>query len=389
MELGSIRIPKEYITSVIQNTDNNRVVLQHYERLAGEFSDVHDVVSSKFTRMSDCNSFWELDVYDARKIKDFIRTNLCKDKFCSNCKKVKQASRMARFMPYIEQHKEDGLYQLVLTVPNVPGCLLRPTINRMFKAFARLMEYFKCKKKIRGLDFEQYDYLGAIRSLEVTYGNKGFHPHIHALICMRGFQGEKEHENKYSVDHFGNRQKRLFSSLEIAIQKIWYLLMNGQRVTLKAINDLSEGYSCMMDKFKDEDFLELFKYMTKAKEEDDSVFTYRNFKFLYFHLENVRQIQGYGCFFRIKDEDMEDEVDELYDVLIRSLGESRKSLEKPSDLLFDGEYTLISRKKVYQYLRNMKNDEVVRKEKLGRISPDRESDMDKKNTFGMKADKKL
>jgi plasmid rolling circle replication initiator protein Rep len=353
LNIDSIRVPKEYITSVMQNIENNRVVLDYYHRLAEEFQDLSSVVSSKFGRMSDCNSFWELDVYDVARIKDFIRTNLCKDKFCSNCKKVKQASRMARFMPYIEQHKQYGLYQLVLTVPNVPGCLLRPTIDRMFKSFARLIEYFKGKKKIRGLDFERYGYLGAIRSLEVTYGSKGFHPHIHALICMTGDQGEKAIENKYSIDHFGNRQKRLFSFLEVLIQKIWYLLMNGQRVTLKAINDLPEGYSCMMDKFKEEDFLELFKYMTKAKEEDNSVFTYRNFKFLYFHLENVRQIQGYGCFFRIKDEDMEEEVDELYNALIQSLGESRKSVERPSDLLFDGEYTLISRKKVYQYLRRL------------------------------------
>ena len=75
-----------------------------------------------------------MDHYQEQKIKDFKRTNLCKDKFCNNCKKVKQASRMARFIPYLEQYKSD-LFLLTLTVPNVLGNELRPMIKTIFKAY--------------------------------------------------------------------------------------------------------------------------------------------------------------------------------------------------------------------------------------------------------------
>src|SRR5690606_10478932 len=129
----------------------------------------------------DCNRFWNIDRYDIQKVKDFIRTNLCRDKFCNNCKKVKQAERMARFMPEIQKYKKYNMSQLVLTVPNVPGGDLHTMIQKMFKAFARLIEYFKGKKNIRGLDFSWLGYQGAIRSLEVTY-KQDYHPHLHVLL---------------------------------------------------------------------------------------------------------------------------------------------------------------------------------------------------------------
>ena len=33
------------------------------------------------------------------------------------------------------------------------------------------------------------------------------------------------------------------------------------------------GYSCTIDKFDEDDFLELFKYMTKSTSEDNSILT--------------------------------------------------------------------------------------------------------------------
>jgi len=88
--------------------------------------------------------------------------------------------------------------------------------------------------------------------------------------------------------------------------------------------------------------------------------TYENFKTLYFSLKSVRQIQGYGCFFRIKDTDVDDTVDSLYDDIItklRSVEEPKKQVQTPEELISDHDYILISRKKIYKHIREIDDKE--------------------------------
>lgn len=317
--------------------------------------------------MKECNKFWELDKYRLSKVKDYKKTNLCKDKFCNNCKKVKQASRAGKFIPLLRPYA-DKMYLLTLTVPNVTGDKLGETIDTMFQKFARLIEYLKGKKKIRGIDFESWGYEGAIRSLEVTYKKikhgRGYrytyHPHIHALMVLDGDYSKQEYENVFSKDFLGKKELRKFSYQEILIQGIWRLLNEGKRVTLKAIQELDRGYSCRLDKSGENDYMEIFKYMTKATSEDDTGMEYPQFKDLYYALLNKRQIQGYGCFFGLKDDDevSPEAVDEIYNSIIEELRQKEspvKVLETPQDLLADKEYTLISRKKIYKHLKNIKD----------------------------------
>lgn len=306
--------------------------------------------------MIECNQFWYLDVYHKQKIKDFKSTNLCGDKFCSNCKKVKQASRMGKFIPLIEPYREQ-LYQMVLTVPNVQGNALDGMIKEMFESYYRLNRIIKGEKKIRGIDFVKYGYQGSIRSLEITYREDSYHPHIHALIALKGKIGVKNNENVFSQDFLGRRSKRLFSDLEILIQKIWKLLITGVKVTKFNIDNLDIGFSCMMDKSKDDDFQEIFKYMCKGEAEDHSIMTYENFLVLYKVLFKVRQIQGYGVFYNIDDdtEDFKKQVDEVYDKFIDNLKQKESpvgTLERPSELIknFD-DFIIITRKRVFKYLK--------------------------------------
>ena len=90
---------------IINNNEYNKLILDHYSRLAGENPDVD--FSSNIENLENCNKFWVMDHYREQKIKDFKRTNLCKDKFCNNCKLVKQASRLAKFIPLIEDIAKD------------------------------------------------------------------------------------------------------------------------------------------------------------------------------------------------------------------------------------------------------------------------------------------
>lgn len=358
-EYSHINVDKPFIKNIVKNLRFNEMIGKYYEKLIDEFEyDGSNTLSNKLERLQSCNQFWEIDKYKLSKVKDFKKTNLCKDKFCNNCKKVKQASRMARFMPEIEKYKNKNMSQMVLTVPNVTGEELKNTIKNIFKSFTTLIEYLKGKKKIRGFDFDSLGYLGAIRSLEITYEHNEYHPHLHVLLVHEGDLGLKEHINTYSYNKFNRDEIRRFSELEITIQKIWFLLITGKGVTGKKIRELDLGYSCMIDKFNEGDYLELFKYMTKSDgDEQGSIMTYDNFKTLYFALLGVRQIQGYGVLYRIKDdESILEDVEEKYQAIIDGLRQKESPVEvseAPQDLLKDSEYTLISRKKVYSYLRQL------------------------------------
>lgn len=364
MDLKNLEIDKDHLKKVINNIEFNKHIEGHYYRLFKEVKD--DILQNKMERLKHCNDFWILDKYEISKVKDFKKTNLCKDKFCNNCKKVKQATRMAKFIPLLRPYSKD-MFQLTLTVPNVKGEKLDDTIQRLFKSFTRLTEYLKGKKKVKGIDFTKFNYQGAIRSLEITVpGRDEFHPHLHALMVLPKYIGILKHRNTFSIDHTGKREERLFSDEEILIQRIWYLLNNKIRVTKENIDNIAkiapkkykDGYSCRLDKFQESDFIELFKYMTKSTTEDDKPLSYWHFKTLYFALHGKRQIQGYGCFYNVKDDDEVDpeEVEKAYNQIIKELQEKEKPrevYETPRDLNEDTEYLLISRKKIHKHLKKI------------------------------------
>lgn len=354
-DFQEIHIQKEHLLEVINHKEYNKIIIKYYEKLFKEYPKVN--FASSIDNLENCNSYWILDYYKEQKVKDFKKTNLCKDKFCNNCKKVKQASRLAKFMPVIEEMKKSKyLYHLVLTVPNCNGTDLKPTIQQIFNNFYTLNRYLKLEKKIKGLDFSQYGYSGAIRSLEVTFKSKEYHPHLHCIIAL----DKPLNDNRYIANTYSRSRKngyRKFTEFEVLIQKIWYLLNNGQRVTKKAIDSLELGYSCTIDSIDESAVYEVFKYMTKTNDENNNILTYNNFKDLYFGLYRVRQIQGYGCFYNIKDDDsLVDQVDDYYDILINILKAKENPLEvceAPEDLLMDNENIIISRKKIFNYIRNL------------------------------------
>lgn len=358
MKLKNYAITNDYIKKVSKNIDYNKVITKYYNQFADEVTDDLPQLYNRYIRNADdvaeCNSLWFLDKYELQKIKNFKQTYLCKNKFCNNCKKVRQASRRARFEPHLEKYK-DNLFHITLTVPNCTGEDLYKTINNMFKSFPYLIRYLNGNKKINDLDFELYGYQGALRSLEVTFKGDSYHPHLHCAFSFSNLKLYKKYVNDFSYS-YGNLTRK-FSVFEILIQKIWYLLINNIRVTKKNIDELTQGYSCIVDKFKNTDYAELFKYMTKETDENNNVLTYQNFKVLENSLYKVRQIQGYGVFYNIVDDDsIYEEVQEKYDELIKLLNKKEvpKAIsETPSELLSSNKYTIISKNKLYSYLRSI------------------------------------
>lgn len=316
-----------------------------------------DTISNKIERMSLCNKWWLIDRFDVSKVKNFKKTNLCKDKFCNNCKKVKQSQRMAKYIPELEQYKE-SLYHLILTIPNVQGEELKETIKKMSKSFRKLMYYIRGERVIKGYEWLlEIGYLGAVRSLEITYKDDIYHPHYHVGIVLDTVELDKfkkKYINSYSYSY--RELKNYFSDIEILIQKLWYLICNDIRITASNIDTLKEGYSCKLDKFKEDEYQELFKYLVKGQDENANNFKYENFKVLYESLHRVKQIQGYGCLYKI-DDNLDDELlEDMYSEYIEELYKKEIPIEiiqSPGELIEDNEYILISKKSYIKYLKEI------------------------------------
>ncbi len=364
----NIEVKKDVLKSVVKNIERNELIVQYYELYGIEkgldiidgnvFNNKYEILRRKRERLVDCNNLWWLDVFDKSKIKNFKTTNLCRDKFCNNCKKVKQASRMARYIPKMEKYR-DYLYHLVLTVPNCSGENLKDEVNKMAVCFRKLIRIIRGDYKKQGFGWlSSLGYQGAVRSLEITFTSKEYHPHYHiALVLRPSSEGLKYFDKKYinSYSYSYGNFKTYFSHLEIIVQKIWYLLYNNIRVTRDSIKNLELGYSVKIDKFKDSEYQELFKYLIKGCGQDEDM-TYYNFKFLYEALYRKKQIQGYGCLYQIKDDDDEEMFEILYDEFIKALYEEeepRETSESPEALIKDNEYLLISRKTYINYLRSI------------------------------------
>ncbi len=347
-KLKSFMIENDYILKVHNNSVYNKTIIEYYKKYCKK----NNISDNRISALYKCNRYWSIDVYDRNEIKDYVSTSLCHDRFCNNCKKVKQATRMSRYIPELEPYA-DNLYHITFTIPNVNGEELKDTLVRMKNAFRLFMRVVRGNYRC-GIDFKQYGYKGAVRSLEITFSENEYHPHYHCAFVFENLDiSKKEILNTYSYDFRGSRGERYFSNFEILIQKLWYLCYNGLEISQNSIANLELGYSCMCEKFNNNDYAELFKYMTKETDEKNNILTYENFCTLYESTYRVKQIQGYGCLYRIQDIDLTEEIDKVYaDIkdLLAQEEQPRCSTERPFDLL-NSPYKIISRKKIYQYLK--------------------------------------
>ena len=396
MNLENATVKKDTFKNIIKNREYNKIIIDYHKEYEKEIRLEIDNLKgkknqksknkylknlkrpakkiykdntylNKIKNLENCNKLWNLDKYKKAKVKDFKSTNLCKNKFCANCKKVKQAARMSKYIPEIEKYP--NRYFLTLTQTDITdniGETLRTEIKRMNKAFKKLIIYLSGRLKIKDIDFSDYSYLGAVRSLEITFVLNKYHAHIHAVIVSdnKNMLSDKKNINKYSYDYKTGKKvlKRKFSDEEILIQKIWYLLLNNKTVNKKNIENLKNGYSCTLDKLKDNDYIDMFKYMTKETDQEGNILTYENFKVLDYALYRIKQIQGYGCLYQINDTIDTETIQQEYEKEIEKLQKKEvpeNVFNTPTELYKDNEYTTISRKEYMKYYNSVFNSKDI------------------------------
>lgn len=331
----------------------NPLIAGYYEQLGSDYDDL--LVTRGFNttdfqtkchrraeRILQCGRTVSTSTWKESKVHHIKSVQLCADKFCGNCQKQFANRREHRYTPLLNVLNEKyDLYHVALTVPNCTGFFLPDTVGKILKAFGKMMKFFLCRKKIRGLPFEGLGCRGAIRSLEITMNESisTYHPHLHCVFVFRkgiNLDKPKVFTNNFSFSK--GRKVRQFSAFEVLIQKLWRLCFDGDKVTKAAIEELSEGYSCIVN-YADGNYHQIFKYAVeglladkkKAMRKDGNVqrgLSYTEFKDLYFALENRRALQGYGCFYGLKLDEAELNTDDAADEEIRSIIHSLNGIEE-------------------------------------------------------------
>ena len=109
-----------------------------------------------------------------------VTSKYCKNRWCVTCNRIRTAKVTNQYLPDVKQWlKEDAVYFVTLTAPNVEAEALPKELHRMKDTFALIGKAVK-KQAERG----KKERFVALRKLECTYSYRrdDFNPHIHALI---------------------------------------------------------------------------------------------------------------------------------------------------------------------------------------------------------------
>lgn len=362
----------------------NPLIAEYYEQLGDDYDDLvvtRGINTTDFKtkchkrsqRILECGRKVSTTQWKQSNIHHIQSVQLCADKFCGNCQKQFANRREHKYTPLLQVLSQQyDLYHIALTVPNCTGFFLLETVGNILKAFGKLMKFMLCRKKIRGLPFEGLGCRGAIRSLEITMNEQmsTYHPHLHCVFVFRknlNLDKPKVFTNSFSYSK--GRKVQQFSAFEVLIQKLWRLCYDGDKVTKSALENLPEGYSCIVN-YANGQYHQIFKYAVagllaekkKAMRKDGNVqrgLSYDEFKDLYFALENRRALQGYGCFYGLKLDEAELNADDVGDEEIRSIIHCLNGVEEgvfTREKLLDVIENIVVKKHVYFSDRDIKSN---------------------------------
>lgn len=136
--------------------------------------DGRDDLHKRAARMAACGTY--IEGYECTVCGDYHirKTSLCRDRLCPNCGYVLAHRRAGQTLSALRaQHAITPLKvsMLTLTMQHTRQSDLRQMLQTLTRSYGRLV-------KQQGSAI-----IGTARSIEMTYGDNGYHPHIHALIA--------------------------------------------------------------------------------------------------------------------------------------------------------------------------------------------------------------
>ncbi len=409
IQADGLEISENYVAEIKDRTKYNAELAAYFIRMYEHTN--QDRYFRRSYAVGGCGQTMLFDFHNKTRLADLIRLELCHDRFCLNCAKMRQVTYLDRFMPHIlAMSDEKEILHLVLTAPNVSAPYLRPYMTIFFQAYGKLIRILNGTVTIRGIDFAPLGFAAALRNTEITYLRKDYHLHIHSIVAVnKGLHMPKIRTNKFSYDYVADPitgrvrrvHTRYFSDFEIFLQRLWRLLVDriaarvfkfgllftealppssplyhvfkdgvarkvsaGKRkgaVTLDNIRAVgrNNGYSVVLDPVANENFIQVFKYAFKCEDEQAAFMSYDNFVALQEGTHGKKFMQGYGQWLKLKcDENIQDGFDDFFDVFKAYLWQVDRpesvnlTLEETLTKMREGEYTFITRSKLRNLLSN-------------------------------------
>ena len=156
----------------------------------------------------------------------FGKTIHCKSCCCPVCSSYLMHKRSDQIRQAIYLHKKCGdgeILHLTFTFSHCKDDSLADSLDRFTKAFNSFNDGKSCRsfRRIRDSIF----CVGYIRSLEVTYGRNGWHPHFHVLYFVK---------KSAMQSHFGSDY---ISAFESSVSKLWLSVLS--RHGLSGLDDVA------------------------------------------------------------------------------------------------------------------------------------------------------
>ena len=320
-QINTAKMLYPFVDDIYKKSEKTQLIAEFIEQHMKENPHLYDTDNShrRAQRVANCGKSWIFDLYQKQGVKVLKRIYLCKNKFCLNCQKQRQLTRLLRFGPELDKAVEThDLYHLTLTSPNCAGYILNSTIkDKIFKACKSLINSMTVTNRNCKAEFRKLGCTGVLRSLEITYDitkrkkNQEYNPHLHCIVALKkdiDIEGQKDKIHpKFSYDITDGKKefKRYFSDIELLLQRVWFLLINGQKVTKHSIGDYrkEQGYSVTLDLVDENSYYEVFKYASKLYDENSNPMAYEQWETLDDVLHGKRTIQGYGSFYGIQIDD--------------------------------------------------------------------------------------
>lgn len=114
----------------------------------------------------------------------------CKLRLCPMCtarRARKNALKLSQVMNEVQVKNGVEFLFLTLTVDSCDGNQLGNTLGLLTQAWARLLDQRPVKKACKGW----------YRAIEITHGECGYHPHIHAILAVNSDYGSKRKGGQY------------------------------------------------------------------------------------------------------------------------------------------------------------------------------------------------
>lgn len=130
---------------------------------------------------------------------------------CPVCNpKISERRRIELVDALDEARKQDlSIFLVTLTIPHGVGDDINDLLSKLQNAL-KVLSSGKYAIKTQFKKLFEMDLAGYVRTLEVTYGLNGFHPHYHILVFVepRYFQGVRCHTDKSIIDYVYTRAWR-------------------------------------------------------------------------------------------------------------------------------------------------------------------------------------